>query len=80
MLQTINGFDLLLVIIIVIAGFKIYNLNKECESYVHEMIDVCRELNELHNKNSMPKPDTYGCICNYCTDSDPWLNECQDIF
>jgi hypothetical protein len=46
MLNTINGFDLLLVIIIVIAGFKIYNLNKECESYVEQILQVSWELQE----------------------------------
>ena len=46
MLNTINGFDLLLVIIIVIAGFKIYNLTKECESYVGQIMQISWELQE----------------------------------
>ena len=46
MLNTINGFDLLLVIIIVIAGFKIYNLNRECESYVGQIMQVSWELQQ----------------------------------
>lgn len=80
MLSTINGFDLVLIITIVILAFKVYNLNKECNSYVNELIDTCRELNQLHLSISTPKADTYGCICNYCVGSDPWLSECQDNF
>jgi hypothetical protein len=80
MLSTINGFDLVLIITIVILAFKVYNLNKECNSYVHELVDTCRELNQLHLSISKPKTDLYGCICNYCVGSDPTLNECQDYF
>jgi hypothetical protein len=75
MLNTINGFDLILVIIIVIAGFKIYNLNRECESYVEQILRLSWDL-QTEIQASKPK-DTYGCVCNYCTDSDPWLSECQ---
>jgi hypothetical protein len=50
MLSTINGFDLVLVIIIVIAGFKIYNLNRECESYVGQIIDVTWMLRAVEEK------------------------------
>lgn len=66
MLNTINGLDLVLIIIITILGFKVYNLNQECESYVQQIL------------KDIPK-DVFGCICNYCTDSDPWLTECQDF-
>jgi len=50
MLSTINGFDLLLIIIIVIAGFKIYNLNRECESYVGQIIDITWMLRAVEEK------------------------------
>jgi len=46
MLETINGFDLLLIITIIIAGFKIYNLNRECESYVAQILQVSWELQQ----------------------------------
>jgi hypothetical protein len=76
MLSTINGFDLLLIIIITILGFKVYNLTRECESYVQQILKLSWELQEEIAVN-LPK-DLYGCVCNYCTDSDPWLSECQD--
>lgn len=62
MLNTINGFDLLLVIIIVIAGFKIYNLNRECESYVGQIMQVSWELQQEIQAN---KHQSY-CDCNKC--------------
>jgi hypothetical protein len=77
MLNTINGFDLLLIITIVILAFKVHNLNKECNSYVHELVDTCRELNQLHLSISTPKPDPYDKLCNYCTEVDPWLSKCE---
>ena len=77
MLNTINGFDLLLIIIITVLGFKVYNLRKECESYVQQILKISWELQEEIAVN-LPK-DLYGCVCNYCTDSDPWLTECQDF-
>lgn len=85
MLNTINGFDLLLIIIITILGFKVYNLNQECESYVGQIIEVSQDNYELTKEleahyahTDLPK-DLYGCVCNYCTDSDPWSTECQDF-
>jgi hypothetical protein len=98
MLNTINGFDLLLIITIVILAFKVYNLNRECESYVGQIMELAQELNEIHYykykslEDGWGKPSeaqveaalaTYphtGCLCNYCTDSDPWLREFQDEF
>lgn len=62
MLNTINGFDLLLVIIIVIAGFKIYNLNRECESYVGQIMQVSWELQQ---EIQASKYQSY-CDCNKC--------------
>jgi hypothetical protein len=44
MLSTINGFDLLLIIIITLAGFKIYNLNRECEDYVGQILRLSWDL------------------------------------
>lgn len=44
MFNTINGFDLLLIITIVVMGFKIYNLNRECESYVSQVIRMAWDL------------------------------------
>jgi hypothetical protein len=76
MLNTINGLDLVLIVTIVILAFKVYNLNRECESYVRQILQVSWELQEETAVN-LPK-DLYGCVCNYCTDSDPWLWECQD--
>jgi hypothetical protein len=78
MLETINGFDLLLVLVIVALVYKVFSLNRECESYVGQILKMSWELQEEIAVN-LPK-DTYGCICNYCTDSDPWLTECQDYF
>jgi cell division protein FtsL len=43
MLSTINGFDLLLTIIITILGFRVYQLNQECESYVAQIIEVSQD-------------------------------------
>ena len=53
MLNTINGFDLLLIIIIVIAGFKIYNLNRECESYVGQIMNVSWELQDWKRSSQL---------------------------
>lgn len=70
MLNTINGFDLLLLIIIVIAGFKIYNLNRECESYVSQIMQVSWELQAelLANHHNDPDKHEYQsyCDCNKC--------------
>jgi hypothetical protein len=46
MLQTINGFDLLLVIVIVLLVFKIQRLNNECNDYVRQIIQVSWELQQ----------------------------------
>lgn len=43
MLETINGFDLLLVIVIVGLVFKVFNLNDECNSYVRQIIEVSQD-------------------------------------
>jgi hypothetical protein len=85
MLSTINGFDLLLIIIITVLGFKVYNLTRECESYVGQIIEVSQDnyklSEQVHDlKYPAPKPDTYGCICSYCTGSDEWATKCIDSF
>ena len=76
MLETINGFDLLLILIIFGLIYQVMKLDKECESYVRQILQISWELQEEIAVN-LPK-DTYGCICNYCVGSDPWLSECQD--
>lgn len=67
MLSTINGFDLLLVIIITLAGFKIYNLNRKCEDYVRQILQVSWDLQKVTEKLYPSNPD----FCDFCTDSKP---------
>jgi len=75
MLSTINGFDLLLTITIVVLAFKVYNLNRECESYVGQIIEVSQDnyrlSEQIHDlKYPAPKPafdkGIYADVCNYC--------------
>jgi len=66
MLSTINGFDLLLIIIIVIAGFKIYNLNRECESYVQQIIRLSWDLQAEIQANKYPHDEDKYCACESC--------------
>ena len=76
MLNTINGFDLLLIITIVVMGFKIYNLNRECESYVGQILRLSWELSGEYNRNNPPfgydEPVVHKheyqsyCDCNKC--------------
>jgi hypothetical protein len=47
MLNTINGFDLLLVIVIVALLFKILRLNDECNSYVQQIVEVSQDNYKL---------------------------------
>lgn len=47
MLQTINGFDLMLIIIITGLLINVYRLNRECESYVRQIIEVSQDNYEL---------------------------------
>jgi hypothetical protein len=76
MLSTINGFDLLLIIIIVIASFKIYNLNRECESYVGQIMQVSWELQQeiQAHKNTIRNADK----CIYCVGIEDFItgDEC----
>jgi hypothetical protein len=64
-LQTINGFDLLLIIIITLAGFKIYNLNRECESYVRQIMQISWELQQEIQASKHERNDSY-CACESC--------------
>ena len=43
MLSTINGFDLLLVIVIVALVFKAIRLNDECNDYVQQIVEVSQD-------------------------------------
>ena len=63
MLSTINGFDLLLIITIVVMGFKIYNLNRECKSYVAQILKIGWQT------KASPKLE-YG-YCDFCTEAKP---------
>ena len=47
MLQTINGFDLLLVIVIIGLVFKAMRLNDECNSYVRQIVEVSQQNVQL---------------------------------
>jgi hypothetical protein len=85
MLNTINGFDLLLVIII--TGLIIWNrnLNRECQSYVDQIIEVSQDnyrlSEQIHDlKYPTAERERYGCICSYCTGSDEWATKCEDSF
>jgi hypothetical protein len=70
MLQTINGFDLLLVLIIIALGYRVYNLNRECESYVGQILVMSWDLQEkVENwKHHDPAKHEYQsyCDCKIC--------------
>lgn len=50
MLTTINGFDLLLVIVIVLLVFKVMRLNDECNSYVRQIVEMSWDLQKVAKK------------------------------
>lgn len=50
MLSTINGFDLLLVIVIVLLVFKVMRLNDECNSYVRQIVEMSWDLQKVAKK------------------------------
>lgn len=50
MLSTINGFDLLLVIVIVLLIFKVMRLNDECNSYVRQIVEMSWDLEKVAKK------------------------------
>ena len=43
MLSTINGFDLLLILIITLLVFKVMRLNDECNDYVQQIVEVSQD-------------------------------------
>jgi len=53
-LQTINGLDLLMVIIITVLGFRVYNLNRECESYVRQILEISWEMQAQYDRTNPP--------------------------
>jgi hypothetical protein len=46
-LSTINGFDLLLVLIIISLGIRVTMLNRECDKYVGQIIKASWEIQDL---------------------------------
>lgn len=90
MLSTINGFDLLLVLVIIGLVFKAMRLNDECNSYVRQIVEVSqqnvlltRELvmwetsgDEPYEPAFEPASLDYKCGCDYCAEVDPWLVQC----
>lgn len=46
-LTTVNGFDLLLVIIIISLVIRVRMLNKECNQYVGQIIKASWEIQDL---------------------------------
>ena len=75
MLETINGFDLLLVIVIVALVFKAIKLNDECNSYVQQIIEVSQDNYKLSKQVRDVK---YADLCVYCIDIEERVtgNEC----
>lgn len=45
-LSTVNGFDLLLVLIIISLGIRVTMLNRECDKYVGQIMNVSWELQD----------------------------------
>jgi len=45
-LSTINGFDLLLIIIIISLVIRVAMLNRECENYVGQIMKISWELQD----------------------------------
>jgi hypothetical protein len=46
-LSTINGFDLLLVLIIISLVIRVAMLNRECHEYVSQIIKASWEIQDL---------------------------------
>jgi len=87
-LETINGFDLLLVIVIVALVFKAINLNDECNSYVRQIVEVSQDNHflrldiqtlsaEIDSLNSA-QPYLASPECMYCLGIEEMVtgNEC----
>jgi hypothetical protein len=52
MLNTINGFDVLLVMIIMGLLWRVSYLNDECHDYVEQILKVSWELQDERKKNN----------------------------
>jgi DNA gyrase inhibitor GyrI len=52
-LSTVNGFDLLLIMIIVSLGIRIAMLNRECEHYVGQIMNVSWELQDWKRSSQL---------------------------
>jgi hypothetical protein len=67
-LQTINGFDLLLVLVIIGLAYRVFSLNRECEDYVRQILQVSWELQQEIQVNETFKHDHENqyCACESC--------------
>jgi hypothetical protein len=73
-LQTINGFDLLLVLVIIGLAYRAFNLNRECEDYVRQILEMSWDLQKEIQANVMweasqnPHKHEYQdyCACSTC--------------
>jgi hypothetical protein len=52
-LSTINGFDLLLVLIIISLGVRVTMLNRECDKYVGQIMKVSWELQDWKKSSQL---------------------------
>ena len=54
MLNTINGFDLLLVLVIVGLLYRTFRLNRECEDYVRQIVEMSWEMQAQYDRQRPP--------------------------
>jgi cell division protein FtsL len=70
MLSTINGFDLVLIVTIVILAIRTYNLNRECEDYVRQILEISWELQQEIQASKYQDPHKHEyqdyCACSTC--------------
>ena len=72
MLETINGFDLLLILIIFGLIYQVMKLDQECESYVRQILQVSWELNTAKKERCHRDcPDCAGF-------TNPWWTNPED--
>jgi hypothetical protein len=64
-LTTINGFDLLLLLVIISLVIRVRMLNNECDKYVGQIIKVSWELQEIKDIYRL-EPHTYDADCVGC--------------
>ena len=78
MLSTINGFDLLLVIVIVLLVFKVMRLNDECNDYVEQILRLSWNLQAEIRDNVMWEARSNPSECVYCIGIEEMItgNEC----